>query len=432
MLRRLVQISLFCGLVAFIAACGSSNKNQGPQFNTPILYNPTSSSIHPKIGIHHISNNESQLFVMIDTNELLVSEANPEGTPRADVKIRYELYDCTDIANNKLISDSSTFINFVEIRQQQRIVVFPITIPAEQGRRYMLLVQTSDLQRRNTIRQFMTVNKTSIHSGQNFKLTTVNGSPKLENTIRNNEIFRIEYRRRPIDKLFIKYKNISQPLATAPTALAAIDKLEFEPDSIWEQAYSPNTNFMFGYEGLYLIQSDTTQQEGLLLMNFGNTFPFENRTAQMVLPIQYILTDVEFQRLTQQGWEEPKRMMDHFWLSATGSTDRARMMIRVFYTRMSYANRYFTDFKEGWKTDRGMIYMIYGLPNNIHKGSDSETWEYVRRQRADPLTFVFERHPSNYTEEYFVLRRGDAQPTFWRQAIDSWRRGRIFSINDMD
>jgi GWxTD domain-containing protein len=187
---------------------------------------------------------------------------------------------------------------------------------------------------------------------------------------------------------------------------------------------------MFGYEGLYLIQTDTAQRGGLFLMNFGASYPREDRTEQLVQPIQYLVSTSEYQRLNTEG--HPKKMMDNFWLAATGSTDRARMMIRVFYTRLSYANQYFTDFKEGWKTDRGMIYMVYGLPDNINKGSNSETWEYARKQQATPLTFVFERKPSPYSDEYFVLRRGDVQPTFWRQAVDSWRKGRIFSINDLE
>ena len=368
---------------------------------------------------------------MIDTNELLVSEANPERKPKADIKISYELFDCTDIANNKLVSDSSTFINSVEIQRQQRIIVFPITISAEQGRRYLLLVQTSDLLRRNTIRQFITVNKTSVYSGQNFKVTMLNGIPKLENTINESDIFRIEYRRKPVSKLFIKYMNAPQPIATPPTALAPAEELAFKPDSIWEHPYNANINFMFGYEGMYLIQVDTTHQEGLLLMNFGDNFPVEDRTAHLVQPLQYLLSDAEYQRLGAGG-AVPKKMLDDYWFTATGSTDKARTLIRVFYTRMTYANRYFTDFKKGWKTDRGMIYMIYGLPNNINKGSDSETCEYTRRQQANPLTFVFDRVPSPYSEEYFVLQRGDAMPTFWRQAVDSWRKGQVFNINDLN
>jgi len=435
--QRRKGANLFCANHIFICfvmlsliSCASTNKNQGIQANKPVLYNPSSSSLHPQLGIFHVSDVESQLNIMINTNELLVSEANQERIPKSDVRIHYELFDCTDIENNKLVSDSSTFVNSLEIKQQQKVIVFPIMIPAEQGRRYLLLVQTTDLLRRNTIRQFLSINKTDVYSAQNFKITAMNGSPKLENTVNGNDIFRIAYQRKPIDKLFIKYMDTSQPVATSPLSPLPAKELTFKADTVWEQAYNPNTNFMFGFEGLYLIQTDTIQQGGLLLMNFGASFPGENRTEQLVQPIQYLTNSTEYQRLSAE--KVPKKMMDNFWLATTGSTDKARMLIRVFYTRMSYANRYFTDYKEGWKTDRGMIYLIYGLPNNINKGSDSETWEYSRKQQANPLTFVFDKKPSPYSNECFVLRRGDAQPTYWRQATDSWRKGRVFSVNDLE
>ena len=423
-------ILLICSIVLSLTACSSSKKNQAAKINKPVLYNPASSSLHPKLGVFHISDTESQLSIMINTNELLVSEANRDGVPKSEVRIHYELFDCTDIENNKLVNDSATFINSVEIRKQQRIIVFPVILSTEQGRNYMLLVQITDLLRRNTIKQFLTINKTNIYSSQNFKVTALNGSPKLENTISKNEIFRITYQRKPVDKLFVKYMSQSQPIATSPLAPAPARELAFKADSVWIQSYSPNTNFMFGYEGLYLIQADTTQTDGLLLMNFGSSFPGEDRTEQLVQPIQYFTTSSEYQKLCQE--KVPKKMMDNFWLAATGSTDKARMLIRVFYTRMSYANQFFTDYKEGWKTDRGMIYMVYGLPGNIQKGSDSEIWEYTRKQQANPVTFTFERKPSPYSEEHYVLSRGDSQPTYWRQAVDSWRKGRVFTFNDLE
>ncbi len=421
---------LILGLVGLCMACSSSKKNQAPKINKPVLYNPATSSLHPKLGVFHLSNTESQLYIMLNTGELLISEANPERRPKSEVKIHYQLFDCTEIENNKIVSDSATFINSVEIRQQQRMIVFPITFPAEQGHHYMLLVQTTDLLRRNTIRQFITVNKTNEYSVQNFKITALNGSPKLDQTINQTDIVKIFYQRQPIDSIYIKYMNASLPLATSPLTPAPAKELEFRPDSIWVQAYSPNTNFMFGYEGLYLIQADPNRQEGLLLMNFGASYPSEDRTAQLVQPIQYLATSTEYQKLSEE--DNPKKMMDNFWLATTGSTDKARMLIRVFYTRMSYANQYFTDFKEGWKTDRGMIYMIYGLPNNIMKGSDSETWEYTSKQQANPVTFVFDKKPSPYTDDYYVLHRGEAQPTYWRQAVDSWRKGRVFNFQDLE
>lgn len=419
------------GIVLFLFACScSSNKKQAPKINKPVLYNPASSSLHPKLGVFHVSDVESQLYIMINTNELLISEANQERIARSDIRIHYQLFDCTEIENNKIVSDSATFVNSVEVKKQQKIIVFPIMFPAEQGRRYLLLVQTTDLLRRNTIRQFVTVNKTDIYSAQNFKLMALNGSPKLENIINENDIFRIAYQRKPLDSIYIKYMNAPQPIATSPLAPTPAKELVFRPDSIWKQAYSPNMNFMFGSEGLYLIQTDTTKKDGLLLMNFGPSFPSENRTTQLIQPIQYLTTSTEYKKLSEE--KPPKKMMDDFWLATTGSTDKARMQIRVFYTRMSYANQYFTDCKEGWKTDRGMIYLIYGLPNTINKGSDSETWEYTQKQRANPVTFVFERKPSPYSNEHYILRRGDPQSTYWRQAIDSWRKGKVFNFSDLE
>jgi GWxTD domain-containing protein len=429
-MQRSYHIWLVCSMTLFFLACGSSNKNQVSKINKPVLYNPASSSLHPKLGVFHTSDAESQLYVMLNTTELLVSEANQERIPKSEVRIHYELFDCTDIENNKLVSDSSTFVNSVEIKKQQKIIVFPIMIPAGQGRRYMLLIQITDLLRRNTIRQFLAINKTNIYSSQNFKVTALNGSPKLENMITENDIFRIAYQRKPLDRLFIKYMSTPRSVATSPLAPAPAEELTFKPDSIWIQSYSPSTNFMFGYEGLYLIQTDTTQQEGLLLMNFGPSFPSEDRTAQLVQPVQYLTTSAEYQKLSVD--KAPKKMMDDFWLAATGSTDKARMLIRVFYTRMSYANQYFTDYREGWKTDRGMIYLVYGLPNSINKGSNSETWEYTRKQQANPVTFVFDKKISPYSEDHFVLRRNDPQSVFWRQAVDSWRKGKVFNFNDLE
>ncbi|MDR0815226.1 MAG: GWxTD domain-containing protein [Bacteroidales bacterium] len=424
-----VNCLLICLAAAILSGCNSRKKNV-LKVNKPILYNPASTSLHPNIGVFHLSETESQMFISLNTNELIVNEANEERVPKAEVKIHYELYDCTETENNKIVTDSATFFNILQIKKTQKSVVFPITFPAVQGRRYMLSVQMTDVFRRNTIRKFITVNKTNEFSGQNFRVIALNGSPKLDNMINENEIFRIIYQRRPVDSIFIKYMAAPGAIATSPLSSASAEALKFKADSVWVQAYSPTTNFMFGYEGLYLIQTDTMRQDGLLLMNFGAAFPKENRTAKLVEPISYLVNNSEYQKLTEAG--NPKKMMDNFWLAATGSTDKARMLIRVFYTRMGYANQYFTDVKEGWKTDRGVVYMVYGLPNNVLKSSDSETWEYTREHQNNSVTFTFDRKDSPYSDDHFVLRRGDPQTTYWARAIDSWRKGRVFSLSEID
>ncbi len=423
-------ICLTSGILLFFSACDSSKKTPVSKANTPVLYNPATSSLHPQLGVFHISDVESQLNIMLTTNELLVNQANPDRVSMANIKIHYQLFDCTEIENNKIVADSATYVNFVEIKPQQTIIVFPILFPANNGRRYMMSIQTTDVLRHNTIKQFLTVDKTDIYSAQNFKLFVPNGPPILEKTIHANSIFRILYQRKLVDSLYIKYTSISQPIATSPVSVGPVPELNLKADSVWVQAYTPNTSFMMPYEGLYFIQTDTTQQDGLLLANFGANFPRENRTSKLVEPIQYLVTAAEYRKLSEES--NSKKMMDNFWLSTTGSTDKSRMLIRVFYTRMTYANQFFTDYEEGWKTDRGMIYMIYGLPDRVLKGSDAETWEYTLKQNANPLTFVFTKKTSPYSDNHFVLQRGSPQTTYWQQAISSWRKGSIFSVKDLE
>ena len=54
------------------------------------------------------------------------------------------------------------------------------------------------------------------------------------------------------------------------------------------------------------------------------------------------------------------------------------------YRRIAYANEDFgTDVREGWKTDRGRIYIIYGQPNYVeypHRLSATEIWHYASVQ----------------------------------------------------
>lgn len=69
----------------------------------------------------------------------------------------------------------------------------------------------------------------------------------------------------------------------------------------------------------------------------------------------------------------------------------ARTSMEEYYNRVAYANRQFTHFFEGWKSDRGMIYILFGPPDNVERypfNIDSkpyEIWHYYRKARH----FVF-------------------------------------------
>jgi len=80
--------------------------------------------------------------------------------------------------------------------------------------------------------------------------------------------------------------------------------------------------------------------------------------------------------------EKVKRYLE-FWKKKdpVPSTDENEVFDE-YYRRINYANENFSHYVEGWKTDRGMVYIILGGPNNIDRhpfdydSKPYEVWEY--------------------------------------------------------
>jgi hypothetical protein len=92
------------------------------------------------------------------------------------------------------------------------------------------------------------------------------------------------------------------------------------------------------------------------------------------------------------------------------------------------ANHFFTSSKEGWKTDRGMIYILFGIPKSIYKSHDQEEWVYSESDVNTFLNFRFERDTNALTNNEFHLVRDERFKQAWNQAIMSWRNGQAYSI----
>ncbi len=66
-------------------------------------------------------------------------------------------------------------------------------------------------------------------------------------------------------------------------------------------------------------------------------------------------------------------------------------IMNEYFDRVAYANAHFSHYFKGWKTDMGMIYIIFGQPNSVDRHpfeGDSkpyEVWDYYQRNRQ----FVF-------------------------------------------
>ncbi|MBD1398344.1 GWxTD domain-containing protein [Pontibacter sp. JH31] len=172
-------------------------------------------------------------------------------------------------------------------------------------------------------------------------------------------------------------------------------------------------------EGLYLFGADMPGQSGLLVQE--GAYPLVTRVQDLIPPLIYLTTSAE--RETLYSAKNQKIAVDNFWMRVAKDKSLARELIRTYYTRVENANRLYTSYKPGWATDRGMIYIVYGKPNNISVSGDSETWIYRESEATPYVKFVFTKKENNFTENHFELIRNREYEEHWYSTVAKWRAG---------
>lgn len=421
-------ITVLTGLILLLA-CTSTKKapqqrKQPVAKNLAFLYNPTSTPLHPEFIVFHEGSDYSKLYLRIYPKELLFNQANREGVYMAKLKVNYETREIIDRGAIDVIDDSASINYNLKMTETRNYFIASIDFKADTGKAYLMQITTRDMLRNKETVNYLYVDKKSPYSAQNFKLVYAGtGMPSFDRIIKSHEIYRISYNRRGVDRLIVKYYDNKFPLPRPPVTNLLSVRPKFVPDSIFAYTASDTTNYIFPREGMYHIQVDPRQDEGLTLNNFGTNYPRVTSVDEMIGPLAYLSSAMEFNDLTKQS--NKKLAVDNFWLESSGDADRARELIRIYYNRVFFANYFFSSYKEGWKTDRGMIYIVYGPPNRLKKNALTETWTYYRKRSHEPLNFTFTKLDNSFTDNDFQLERNFVN-AMWVQAVRDWRSGKVF------
>ncbi|QQS35167.1 MAG: GWxTD domain-containing protein [Ignavibacteriales bacterium] len=102
-------------------------------------------------------------------------------------------------------------------------------------------------------------------------------------------------------------------------------------------------------------------------------------------------SELDFIKEGENPQEVIKRYLD-FWKSKDPSAGTEENEIfNEYYRRISYCNEKFSHYSEGWKTDRGMVFILLGPPSNVDRhpfdydSKPYEVWDYYDLNRS----FVF-------------------------------------------
>ncbi len=144
--------------------------------------------------------------------------------------------------------------------------------------------------------------------------------------------------------------------------------------------------------------------------------------------MRYILTEGEMGALTARV--DPylqRRAFDRFWGDRIPDRRLAASTVRAYAERVVEANGLYSNQKEGWKTDQGMAYVLFGPPQRVERAFRSERWIYGAGP-VSGLALEFEATedlPDGWPYEVWVLRRGPAYDVAWQRARRAWRRGDV-------
>ncbi|MGA7306897.1 MAG: GWxTD domain-containing protein [Rhodothermales bacterium] len=156
-------------------------------------------------------------------------------------------------------------------------------------------------------------------------------------------------------------------------------------------------------------------------------FPHVSTLNQLIDALSYIAYERELKEIRAGATVEERRArFDAFWGKLVNNREAARNLIKQYYGRVEEANLFFTGQKEGWKTDRGMVYIILGAPVFVEYSYDMQIWHYSYSDRDALNSFDFRRvRPFGNTadfENYILLRRPFYERA-WTRAIERWRSG---------
>ena len=207
------------------------------------------------------------------------------------------------------------------------------------------------------------------------------------------------------------------PMETRPNEVSKEIKVENQGD------FLANIPKPLQEEGYYFFQTDTSSQAGLMIKTTHDAFPKVKDWEEMVQLVTYISTRKEHESLLMA--QDKKKALDEFWINLTRNPEVAKELIRNYFRMVEFANILFTDFKEGWKTDRGMVYIVMGPPREVVFFEDREVWSYPGMDESSKIRFNFARVKTVLTPHFYTLNRSRAYQPLWFKNISQWRLGKM-------
>jgi GWxTD domain-containing protein len=131
--------------------------------------------------------------------------------------------------------------------------------------------------------------------------------------------------------------------------------------------------------------------------------PFGVNSLELAIEqLKYIARDAEFDSLkSAKTTAERQQAFLAFWKKRDPNPNTPRNeRMEEYYRRVEYANRHFTHYRAGWKSDQGLVYIVLGPPSAVDRhpfdmnSKPYEVWTYYDINQS--LIFIDETGFGDY------------------------------------
>jgi len=416
-----IWIVLLVGLT--IVSC--NKKTNTSNTNYALLYSQVGEVFQPKYIIYHASKDSTFLHFQLRSNEILYVRKDKSQPFHAKIVIHYELFNESD---RKTIIDSATkVIEDVSKNKAPKNMYGEVGLKLAFGQNYKMFITATD-EHRNTINEYyVAINKSNQSNEQFFMMIDDSTKKPLFDRFSNQKMAcTLKSEANAGKTLFANFYQRNFPTAAPPFASKRSKPFDYDADSSFVTALDENGLAMVSIldSGFVHFLVDSSQREGFTYYTYSNNYPKIKDVKGMIAPLRYVSSKTEFENMQNDSISRQK--MESFWITKCGSKERAREIIKQYYNRVQNANSSFSSYVEGWKTDRGMVSLIYGLPKTVRKSNKSETWYYGDETNIMALQFSFVKVDNPFSDNDFKLQRAIGYKSSWYRAVDAWRSGRIY------
>ena len=398
----------------------------GCTISKPINYSfqDSKNTLHPQFLIYHSSESNSKLYFQILTEDILYSRLNVSEKFSSKIRLEFIAYN----ESHKEIIDSGSFVISDKYLKNKKLKIdtnFSFLFPKSQTG--FVDLKVVDINRDREFYKTIRIDKLNEYNRQFYIIKDTNNQLLYDDFFFKGQSILIQSEFN-VQRVFAKKINTSFPLSPPPFSKSY--QLKFKSNNSVCKELNFNSQKLISYvlpeDGFVFFQLDTLSEQGFTLFNFQDGYPSLINSDQLIPPLRYLTTKEEFRSLVSNS--DSKLAVDQYWLSKASSKERARNLIRVYYSRVEFANKLFSCHLEGWKTDRGLISIIFGPPSYVTDNRNAETWIYGDENNINSLKFIFENKMNPFSSNDFILKRNYSYKNPWYRAVDSWRNGKVYLL----